>query len=167
MSPTKILLRKPSSPAEHPLALIRTLPRQARARLATHALPQLMGAMAFQRKLPLLTLLRIFRAPMQTVPCQKTRLPRTTLLLFARKPHILKKPVALSLPLRLVLAQMSAQVKTALRPSTLLQKKRVQWPHPIQRSQLMELVLRSTHPFGLQLLPPSEASSLLDLGAKA
>ena len=65
-----------------------------------------MGAMAFQRKLPFFTLLQFLRVSMQTVPYQKTRLPRTTVLLFARKPHILKISVALCLLLRLVLAPM-------------------------------------------------------------
>jgi hypothetical protein len=39
MSPRKILLTQPSAPARHTLALISTLPGEARARLATEALP--------------------------------------------------------------------------------------------------------------------------------
>ena len=117
-SPRRIPWTQPSSPTQHPLALIRTLQAEARARPVTEALPQLMGAMTLQRKLPFFPL-HLLWVSMQILPYHKTRLPRTTVLLFACNLHIPKTPVALCLPLRLVLAQMSAQVKTALRPSRL------------------------------------------------
>ena len=69
-----------------------------------------MGAMAFQRKLPFFPLLQILRVAMQTVPYQKTRLPRTTILLFARKLHVSKTPMALCVRLRLRLRLVLAPV---------------------------------------------------------
>ena len=119
--PRKILSTQRSPPTHRPIALIRTLQAESRAGLVTEALPQRMGAMTFQRKLPFCPL-HLLWVSMQTVPYHKTRLPRTTVLLFACNLHIPKTPVALCLPLRLVLAQMSAQVKTTLRPLRLLQR---------------------------------------------
>ena len=70
-SPRRIPWTQPSSPTQHPLALIRTLQAEARARPVTEALPQLMGAMTFQRKLPFFPL-HLLWISMQTAPYEDT-----------------------------------------------------------------------------------------------